>query len=412
MKQMARQLLASEAEEEASDQLHIRQANLADRFGGDQGLVQELFANLEALAKGDASQDGAAAEPATQASPTSPTQPPAPDLEPAQVEEKTEFAKQDLQDHPMLRPLKLRLAPNPQDHAGSGSQPMEAVPSKQSKPASPPLAPAPVSRTPLPVRSPSSNRFKSQLSPDQSRQVKEGTRQILEQNRKPGTRKLGQGRFSSLQDALVFSLGQFPLPKEIQLRQKPEHQTWLLSQVQACHNEQALRRFASSLSTKDLAILFPSLASLKTGSVIDKLLRIIALRASKYLYLQGWITLQYAYPRSTVQKGLALLCEILEDKNPRLQNLADLDYQGLVLGPERFDWESVHLISEISLPNTRHFMSSIIKYLRDSGLTGSEFFQHYGIYRDLALGQAIISQWDMAVFESNLHSNNPLQNLF
>ncbi len=360
MKQMARQLFASEAQEETNDQLHIRQANLADRFGKDLGPVQELMANLDALAQGESEEEAEKNKAEGKTKGKMPvavarSQPPEPRLVAGQGEERAKSDKQAIQQHPMLRPVSLGRPQRPQAPTLAKAKPI-------------PLAPRPTER--------------------------------------------GQGRFASLQEALAFSRDRFPLPKEIQLRQKPEHQTWLLSQVQACHNEQALRRFAYSLSTQELAILFPCLASLKTGSAIDKLLRIIALRASHYLYLQGWITLQYAYPRSTVQKGLALLCEILEDKTLRRQNLTDLDYQGLMLGSDRFDWASVRLISEISLPNTRHFMSTIIKYLRDSGLTGAEFFQRYGIYRDLALGQAIISQWDMAVFESNLHSNHPLQNLF
>lgn len=369
MKQMARLILASEASEAEESPAHIRQANLADRFGQGQGPVQDFFANLEA-------QEEATAKEAASPRPAS--------LNAARLEAEVTY--------PVApSPSSLGLAASP---AAVKAAEVNPVPAKVQE---------------HPMLRPVLYRPSPQIRP----QVKEAARQILGQNRKTQKRRSKQVRFTSLQDALLFSRDQFPLPKEIQARQKPEHRTWLLSQVQACHNEAALRRFAYSLSTKDLSILFPSLASLKTGPSIDKLLRIIALRASNYLYLQGWVTLQYTYPRSTVQKGLALLCEILEDKAHRPpDDLANLSYQGLQLGPERFDWAAIHLISEISLPNTRHFMSSIIKYLRDSGNSGREFFQRYGIYRDLALGQAIISQWDMAVFESNLHSNNPLQNLF
>lgn len=220
--------------------------------------------------------------------------------------------------------------------------------------------------------------------------------------------------FSSLEDALNHSRRYMPLPQEIQLRQRPEHKTWLLARLQSCQNQRQLQNFADSLNTKDLDILFPSLASMKKGEEINKLLSVILLRASKYLYVQGWVTLQYAYPRSTVQKGLAMLCEVLEEKQKTEQG-EDYrlgEYNGLNLGVDHFDWQSVHLISEISLPNTRHFLSSIIKYLKDSQASGQDFFRKYGIYRDLALGQAIINQWDMAVFESNIHSNDPLRSLF
>lgn len=222
-------------------------------------------------------------------------------------------------------------------------------------------------------------------------------------------------RFDSFADVVRYAQEQFPNPREMQLHQKPEYQTWLIAQLANCHSRAHLERLAYSMDYKDLAIIFPTLASLKTGAEIDKLLHLLVIRPSKYLYIQGWLTLQYAYPRSTVQKGLAILCEVLEESEtikPTLQveEMAHLD--GLMLGAEHFDWESVHLISEISLPNTRHFMSSIIKFLRDSQMSGEDFFQRYGIYRDLALGQAISSQWEMAAFESSIHANQPAQSLF
>lgn len=221
--------------------------------------------------------------------------------------------------------------------------------------------------------------------------------------------------FSGFKEAVTYSRRYMPLPQEIQLSQRPEHKTWLVAKLQSCQNQRQLQNFADSLTTRDLDILFPSLASMKKGEEINKLLSVILLRASKYLYVQGWITLQFAYPRSTVQKGLAMLCEVLEEKqkSEQAEHYHLGQYRGLNLGTDHFDWQSVHLISEISLTNTRHFLSSIIKYLKDSQISGQEFFQKYGIYRDLALGQAIINQWDMAVFESNIHNNNdPLRSLF
>ncbi|MDO5016069.1 MAG: hypothetical protein Q4E09_03575 [Eubacteriales bacterium] len=222
-------------------------------------------------------------------------------------------------------------------------------------------------------------------------------------------------RFDSFADIVSYAQGQFPNPREMQLQQKPEYQTWLMAQLANCHSRADLERLAYSMDYKDLAIIFPTLASLKTGAEIDKLLRLLVIRPSKYLYIQGWLTLQYAYPRSTVQKGLAILCEVLEESEVtkhtlQVEEMAHLD--GLVLGQKHFDWKSVHLISEISLPNTRHFMSSIIKFLRDSQMSGEDFFQRYGIYRDLALGQAITSQWEMAAFESSIHIGQPAQSLF
>lgn len=217
-------------------------------------------------------------------------------------------------------------------------------------------------------------------------------------------------RFSSLNEAVMFSRQLLPLPREMQLAQKPAHRTWLIAQINHCENRKMLSDFAFSLNYKDLATLFPALATLTRGEEVDRLISIIMMRASKYLYLQGWITLQYAYPRSTVQKGLAELCTILErqpqagqqDQNPE----EDPWFDALHLGPERIDWKSVRLISEISMPNTRHFLAGMTKYIRENNMSGDEFFKRYGIYRDLPLGQAIRSQWEMAMFERRI--NNPL----
>lgn len=227
-------------------------------------------------------------------------------------------------------------------------------------------------------------------------------------------------RFASLGDALDFSRSQLPLPREMQLAQKPAHRTWLIAKINHCADQQALSNFAFSLDYKDLATLFPALASLKRGDEIDRIISIIMMRASKYLYIHGWITLQYAYPRSTVQKGLAELCEVLEKqrKNEEKNHAGRIESQlpPLQLGADRIDWKSVRMISEISMPNTRHFLASMIRYIRDSGLSGDEFFETYGIYRELPLGQAINSQWEMAMFEENLSRNSgpasPVRKLF
>lgn len=227
-------------------------------------------------------------------------------------------------------------------------------------------------------------------------------------------------RFAGLRDALEFSRHQLPLPCEMQLAQQPAHRTWLIAQINHCPDQQALSNFAFSLDYKDLATLFPALATLKRGEEIDRIISIIMMRASHYLYIHGWVTLQYAYPRSTVQKGLAELCEVLEkQRRQERKNHADPN-EGLLpplrLGPERFDWKSIRMISEISLPNTRHFLASMIRFIRESGISGDDFFNRYGIYRELPLGQAISSQWEMAMFEENLNrssgSVSPVRKLF
>lgn len=192
------------------------------------------------------------------------------------------------------------------------------------------------------------------------------------------------------------------------MSQKPEHHTWLMARIGRCEDAKQLKHLAFSLDEKDLSTLFPSLARLKRGEAIDRLISVILMRASHYLYIQGWMTLQYAYPRSTVQKGLSELCEVLENQEGKARQPTGL----FPLGDERFDWSSILRISEITLPRNRHFLRNIIKYIKDHELTGEVFFQRFGIYRELPLGLAIRSHWDMAMFENHVEKLYHQKRLF
>lgn len=211
----------------------------------------------------------------------------------------------------------------------------------------------------------------------------------------------------SLADAVTFGRQLLPLPREMQLAQQQAHRTWLIAQINHCADKHALSEFAFSLNYRDLAVLFPALATLTRGAEVDRLISIIMMRASHYLYLQGWLTLQFAYPRSTVQKGLAELCHILgrqtSSLSPQESEQAELWFKTLRLGPQSFDWPNLALISELSMPNTRHFLAAIIKYLQESKMPLEAFFQRYGIYPDLPLGIAIRNQWDMSEFERRIN---------
>lgn len=211
----------------------------------------------------------------------------------------------------------------------------------------------------------------------------------------------------SFADAVTFGRQSLPLPREMQLAQKQAHRTWLIAQINHCADKHALSEFAFSLNYRDLAVLFPALATLTRGAEVDRLISIIMMRASHYLYLQGWLTLQFAYPRSTVQKGLAELCHILARQtgslSPQESEQTEQWFKSLRLGPQRFDWPHLTLISELSMPNTRHFLAAIIKYLQESKMPLEAFFQRYGIYPDLPLGIAIRNQWDMSEFERRIN---------
>lgn len=213
----------------------------------------------------------------------------------------------------------------------------------------------------------------------------------------------------SFRENVQYARQELLLPQEMQLRQRPEHRTWLLSQLRKLDSDAALRTFAFTLRTEDLALLFATLASLKTGKEIERIQTIILLRASRYLYIQAWITLQYAYPRSTVQKALGLLCEVLEEQHYHLSTVGSVwgTDDLLHLSNERINWQEVHLISEISLPNARHFMENILSYIHDSGISGEDFCRRYGIDRRLPLAEALKMQWARQQAERSAGDTRP-----
>ncbi|MDO5738166.1 MAG: hypothetical protein Q4P65_02820 [Eubacteriales bacterium] len=207
---------------------------------------------------------------------------------------------------------------------------------------------------------------------------------------------------SSFSEAVDFARRLHPLPQEMQMAQQPPQRSWLLAQLNHCNSQERLSRFAFSLNHEDLALLFPTLATLKRGKQIDRLLSIILMRASHYLYLHGWITLQYAYPRSTVEKGLSELCSVLDKSEfggPELGLLERQYIQHLNFGKEQFIWTKVRKISEIALPNQRHFLSKIISYIQENGLELADFYDEFAVYPDLPLAKALQSSWDMALYK-------------
>ncbi len=207
---------------------------------------------------------------------------------------------------------------------------------------------------------------------------------------------------SSFAEAIEFSRRLLPLPGEMQLRQEPIHRSWLLAQLNHCSSQERLSRFAFSLNHEDLALLFPTLATLKRGKHIERILSIILMRASHYLYLHGWLTLQYAYPRSTVEKGLSELCAVLDDASFMSREMREQEREYLAhlhLGDEQFVWTRVRHISEIAVPNQRHFISKITTYMRENDYLPEEFFKEFAIYADLPLGRAIMSAWNMELIE-------------
>ncbi len=200
--------------------------------------------------------------------------------------------------------------------------------------------------------------------------------------------------YPGFQNAMEFLRENFQLPREIQLNQQKSSRTWLLLNLKKIDSIEEMAAFAYSLSRKDQALLFPVLATLKKKADIEKLEEVILLLNSKSLYIHGWLTLQFAYPRSTVATTLTKLCLKLEERNFSDRNYSAQEFhrsQRHASGRSESEivWSKISPITEISHPNSRHFISDIVDYYFDSGLDYPEFCRRYAIYTDLRLGIAI-----------------------
>lgn len=203
-------------------------------------------------------------------------------------------------------------------------------------------------------------------------------------------------RYKTFAEASDFSRRTLPLPREMQTDGQQVNYQWLMAQLKVADSPERLHELAYRLNYKDLAVLFPTLATLSKRGPTEQIQTLIRTRASSYLYYHGWITLQFAYPRNAVAKALSDLCIQLEDRLyafgtmiparlGRRDNRPDL-------GPNRMIWGDIPLISEIALPNSRHFLTDVAKAARESSLSLERFFNLYAIYDDLPLGQAILAR--------------------
>lgn len=209
--------------------------------------------------------------------------------------------------------------------------------------------------------------------------------------------------YKSLEEAVEGCRDKHPLPVELISNQDASHSTWLLSQLRGVRTRSELQGFADSLGSRDLGLLFTTLTGLKRREETAQIQNLIRLRASHYLYLCGWLTLQYTYPRASVSDALADLCMILEDirfvrDNERLVGRRTIrPLPAVPLGPGRVVWSRVPLISGIALPNSRHFISDIAGEIYDSKVDLQDFYLEYALFPDLPLAEAITARYNEMV---------------
>ena len=204
-------------------------------------------------------------------------------------------------------------------------------------------------------------------------------------------------RYKSLEEAMGGLRDFHPLPSELILRQAPHHATWLMTQLKKINTKNELEELAYSLPHRELSLLFTTLSTKKKRDEVAQIMNLIRLRASHYLYLCGWLTFQYCYPRSSISRALADLCTILEDLAYVRENRSQgkrvlrepLALPVIAIGEGRIIWSRVPLISQISLPNSRHFIADIATEMIETKVDQEAFFREYAIIPGEPLANAI-----------------------
>ena len=212
-------------------------------------------------------------------------------------------------------------------------------------------------------------------------------------------------RFKTLNEAMDNLRDLHPLPTETLFAQESYQFTWLSTQSK--NRDKGTAGICYDLTQRDLSLLFSTLSQLKSEET-EPVQNLIRLRAGHCLYLYGWITFQYCYPRSTLARALADLCKILEDisfvkenaqdddhgKNRASDNVKNrMDLPEIDIGEGRVIWSRVPLISGIAFPNSRHFISDIANHIFESNISLEVFFRRYAIYPGLPLSDAIESRY-------------------
>ncbi|HHT25481.1 MAG TPA: hypothetical protein GXZ76_08245 [Clostridiaceae bacterium] len=230
---------------------------------------------------------------------------------------------------------------------------------------------------------------------------------------KVNTAKTTYERLSDLNlSQLVSKAKEFHvLPRERQMKINPTHRNWLIAQLRKANSEDQLHDLAFSLKNKELSLLFPVLATTSKPSTRDKLKTLILLRANKTLYFHGWLTWQFVYPDNRLAKTIAELCRILSEQrlptqytisDPLIKTQAEISF----LPYPHFNWPEVKLISEVSMPDTKRFMSTVITYLLQNDIGLEKFFSEYAIYNDLAFGEAFKANYEIERIEYKFKVQN------
>ncbi|NLV47244.1 MAG: hypothetical protein GXY22_01135 [Clostridiaceae bacterium] len=195
------------------------------------------------------------------------------------------------------------------------------------------------------------------------------------------------GRLKSSAEAIRSHL---KLPDEWSELTGTEEQERLSVIIRTTTSGRPVIHLAHQLTSRDLRYIFPILAEAATTDKltrqdVDKIILIIRERACPSLYRFGWAAYQSEYPCQLVARGLSILCGILEIKKLSEETIEHVRFSSRSL--KRYP----DLISELALPDSRHFVETLVKAMAKRQLTLKEWVKNYCVQPDQPFGRAVIS---------------------
>lgn len=189
------------------------------------------------------------------------------------------------------------------------------------------------------------------------------------------------GKLAAIQNILPLPIEQVDLPDSLA-------QANLTESVLAASDSKAVIRLAHMLTSRQLNLVFPLLASAgpdkRPGLLSERLNLIVRERACPTLYASGWLTFQKHFPCPAVAHALAVLCKILEIKQS-----SDSIQPSTIVRPPIRQWPR---ISQLALPDSRQFIRRLIHLAEGRGLSLEQMMRQYKIHDDMPLGAELITQ--------------------
>lgn len=189
------------------------------------------------------------------------------------------------------------------------------------------------------------------------------------------------GRLAAIQSIL-------PLPIEQVDSPDTQAQAGLAESIMAASDSKAVIRLAHRLTSRQLNLVFPLLASAgpdkRPSLLVERLNLIVRERACPTLYASGWLTFQKYFPCPAVAHALAVLCKILEIKHK-----TRLDQPATSVQPPVRQWPQ---ISQLASPDSRQFIRRLIHLAAERGLSLEQMMRQYRINDDRPFGTELITQ--------------------